>query len=52
MPRNLTRVGVEIQVTHVGPDLQLATAEVARSTEEGLNSASDKGSWADAKQSA
>jgi hypothetical protein len=32
---------VEIQVTLVGPDLQFATAEVARSTAEGLGSASD-----------
>jgi single-strand DNA-binding protein len=29
------RQTVEIQVTHVGPDLQSATAEVAKSTAEG-----------------
>ena len=29
------RTVVEIQVTHVGPDLQFATAEVAKSTAEG-----------------
>ena len=29
------RQTVEIQVTHVGPDLQFATAEVAKSTAEG-----------------
>jgi hypothetical protein len=31
----------QIQVTHVGPDLQFATAEVAKSTAEGLGSSSD-----------
>jgi single-stranded DNA-binding protein len=46
------RQTVEILVTHVGPDLQFATAEVAKSTAEGLGSASDKGSSADEKQSA
>ncbi|MEA2446730.1 MAG: hypothetical protein QOK47_367, partial [Actinomycetota bacterium] len=30
------RQTVEIQVTHVGPDLQFATAEVAKSTAEGF----------------
>jgi single-strand DNA-binding protein len=35
------RQTVEIQVTHVGPDLQFATAEVAKSTAEGLKSSSD-----------
>ncbi len=29
------RQTVEIQVTHVGPDLQFATAEVTKSTAEG-----------------
>jgi single-stranded DNA-binding protein len=29
------RQSVEIQVTHVGPDLQFATADVAKSTAEG-----------------
>jgi hypothetical protein len=29
------RQTVEIQVTHVGPDLQFATAEVAKSTADG-----------------
>lgn len=29
------RQTVEIQVSHVGPDLQFATAEVAKSTGEG-----------------
>jgi len=41
------RQTVEIQVTHVGPDLQFATAEVAKSTAEGLGSSS-----AEEKQSA
>ncbi|MBW3633450.1 MAG: hypothetical protein KY456_10540 [Chloroflexi bacterium] len=35
------RTVVEIQVTHVGPDLQFPTAEVANSTAEGLGSSSD-----------
>jgi single-strand DNA-binding protein len=35
------RQTVEIQVTHVGPDLQFATAEVAKSTAEGSKSFSD-----------
>jgi single-strand DNA-binding protein len=35
------RQTVEIQVSHVGPDLQFATAEVTRSTAEGLNASSD-----------
>jgi hypothetical protein len=35
------RQSVEIQVTHVGPDLQFATADVTKSTAEGLGSASD-----------
>ena len=35
------RQTVEIQVTHLGPDLQFATAEVAKSTTEGLESFSD-----------
>jgi single-strand DNA-binding protein len=35
------RQSVEIQVTHVGPDLQFATAEVTKSTAEGLKSSSD-----------
>ena len=35
------RQSVEIQATHVGPDLQFATAEVAKSTAEGLNASSD-----------
>jgi single-strand DNA-binding protein len=35
------RHSVEIRVTHVGPDLQFATAEVAKSTAEGLGSSSD-----------
>jgi single-strand DNA-binding protein len=35
------RQTVEIQVTHVGPDLQFATAEVAKSTAHGLASSSD-----------
>jgi len=35
------RQSVEIQVTHVGPDLQFATAEVAKSSAEGLSSVSD-----------
>jgi len=45
----------EIQVTHVGPDLQFATAEVAKSTAEGLGSSSDgpsAASSAEEKQSA
>ena len=46
------RHSVEIQVTHVGPDLQFATAEVAKSTAEGLQSASERGSSAEEKQSA
>jgi len=46
------RQTVEIQVTHVGPDLQFATAEVAKSTAEGLKSSSDKSSSAEEKQSA
>ncbi len=36
-----TRTVVEIQITHVGPDLQFATAEVAKSTPEGSKSSSD-----------
>ncbi len=32
------RQTVEIQVTHVGPDLQFATAEVITSTADGLGS--------------
>jgi single-strand DNA-binding protein len=35
------RQTVEIQVNHVGPDLQFATAEVTKSTAEGLKSSSD-----------
>ena len=35
------RQTVEIQVTHVGPDLQFATAEVPKSSAEGLRSSSD-----------
>jgi single-strand DNA-binding protein len=35
------RQSVEIQVTHVGPDLQFGTAEVTKSTAEGLGSSSD-----------
>jgi single-strand DNA-binding protein len=46
------RQTVEIQVAYVGPDLQFATAEVTKSTAEGLGSASDKGSSPDEKQSA
>jgi len=47
------RQTVEIQVvTHVGPDLQFATAEVAKSTAEGLDSSSDSRSSADERQSA
>ena len=46
------RTVVEIQVSHVGPDLQFATAEVAKSTAEGLGSTSDKSSSADEKQTA
>jgi single-strand DNA-binding protein len=49
------RYSVEIQVTHVGPDLQFATAEVTKSSAQGLRSASDgppAASSADEKQSA
>jgi len=49
------RQTVEIQVTHVGPDLQFATAEVAKSTAKGLGSSSDgpsAASSAEEKQSA
>jgi single-strand DNA-binding protein len=49
------RQAVEIQVSHVGPDLQFATAEVAKSTAEGLGSSSDgpsAASSAEEKQSA
>ena len=49
------RQTVEIQVTHVGPDLQFATAEVAKSTAEGSKSSSDgpsAASSAEEKQSA
>jgi single-strand DNA-binding protein len=49
------RQSVEIQVTHVGPDLQFATAEVAKSSAEGLGSSSDgpsAASSAEEKQSA
>jgi single-strand DNA-binding protein len=49
------RQTVEVQVTHVGPDLQLATAEVAKSTAEGLGSSSNgpsAASSAEKKQSA
>jgi hypothetical protein len=49
------RQTVEIQVTHVGPDLQFATAEVAKSTGEGSKSSSDgpsAASSAETKQSA
>jgi single-strand DNA-binding protein len=35
------RQSVEIQASHDGPDLQFATAEVAKSTAEGLGSSSD-----------
>jgi hypothetical protein len=35
------RQSVEIQVTHMRPDLQFATAEVTKSSAEGLSSASD-----------
>lgn len=35
---------VEIRVTHVGPDLQFATAQVAKSTAAGSKSSSD-GPW-------
>jgi len=35
------RQSVETQVSHVGPDLQFATAEVAKSTAEGSKSASN-----------
>jgi single-strand DNA-binding protein len=46
------RKTVEVQVTHVGPDLQFATADVAKSTAEGLGSSSDARSSADEKQRA
>ena len=49
------RQSVEIQVTNVGPDLQFATAEVEKSTAEGLGSSSDgpsAASSAEEKQSA
>ena len=49
------RQTVEIQVTNVGPDLQFATAEVEKSTADGLNSFSDApsaASSAEEKQSA
>jgi single-stranded DNA-binding protein len=46
------RQSVEIQVTHVGPDLQFATAAVAKSTAEGLGSSSEASSSAEEKQSA
>jgi single-strand DNA-binding protein len=49
------RQSVEIQVTHVGPDLQFAAAEVTKSTAEGLGSTSDgpsAASSAEEKQSA
>ena len=46
------RTVIEIQVTHVGPDLQFATADVTKSTAEGLDSASDKNSSANERQSA
>jgi single-stranded DNA-binding protein len=46
------RTVVEIQVTHVGPDLQFATAEVAKSTAEGLSSTSDGSPSVEEKQSA
>ena len=49
------RQTVEIQVTHVGPDLQFATAEVAKSSAEGLSWSSDgpsAASSAEEKQSA
>jgi single-strand DNA-binding protein len=49
------RQSVEIQVSHVGPDLQFATAEVTKSTAEGLKSPSDgpsAASSAEEKQSA
>jgi single-strand DNA-binding protein len=49
------RHSVEIQVSHVGPDLQFATAEVIKSTAEGLASSSEGPSAAssvDEKQSA
>ena len=35
------RQTVEIHVAHVGPDLQFATAEVTKSTAEGLRSSTD-----------
>jgi single-strand DNA-binding protein len=35
------RTVVEIQVTHVGPDLQFAAADVTKSTAEGSKSYSD-----------
>ena len=49
------RQTVEIQVAHAGRDLQFATAEVAKSTAEGLSSSSDgpsAASSAEEKQSA
>jgi single-strand DNA-binding protein len=49
------RQTVEIQVSHVGPDLQFATAEVTKSSAEGLGSSSDgpsAASSAEEKQSA
>jgi single-strand DNA-binding protein len=49
------RQSIEIQVSHVGPDLQFATAEVTKSTAEGLVSSSDGppvASSAEEKQSA
>jgi len=47
------RQTVEIQISHVGPDLQFATAEVTKSTAEGSKSSSDgpsAASSADEKQ--
>ena len=49
------RQTVEIQVSHVGPDLQFASAEVTKSAAEGLGSSSDgpsAASSAEEKQSA
>jgi single-strand DNA-binding protein len=49
------RHSVEIQVTHVGPDLKFAIAEVAKSSAEGLKSSLDgpsAASSAEEKQSA
>ena len=43
---------MEIQVAHVGPDFQFATAEVVKSTAEGLGSSSDERSSADGKKRA